>query len=156
MKNVRKMWFLSNFEGFFLYKPHFFHIFLNEIPRYHIVEMGVNHLTKEREDDHRKDFKTINSSSLFHVAVFTSNCTTFKASPRLCLCDACVVEYSLYELFRSYEIQVQQLNSVNLRQNEPPPEIVGEEEVCDFVMPDSVVAVAAPKSSADSVVDQSS
>ena len=92
---------------------------LNEIPRYHIVEMGVNHLTKEREEDHRKDFKTINGSSSFHVAVFTPNCTTFKASPRLCLCDACVVEYSLCELFRSYEIQVQQLNSVNLRQNEP-------------------------------------
>ena len=28
---------------------------------------------------------------------------------------------------------------------------MGEEEVCDFVMPDSVVAVAAPKSSADTV-----
>ena len=43
---------------------------------------------------------------------------------------------------------MQELNTINIRRaEEPPPEVVGEEEVNEFIMPDSIVAVAAPKKS---------
>ena len=123
----------------------------NEIPKYH-MEIEETFLNEERDEDHRKVFKTIEGSSDFHVIIFTPHSNKFKASPRLCLCNQCHSVYGSCDLFTLYEIRVQELNSTSLRSNiPPPPEIVGEEEVSDFVTPGTIVAAAAPKFSTDTV-----
>ena len=70
----------------------------------------------------------------------------------LCICDKRIVDYGLCQLV-SYEIQVQELNSINLRSEvPPPPEITGEELVIEFILPEFVVAVAADANLMDTVV----
>ena len=114
--------------------------------------MEESALEKERDADHRKKFKTVQGSADFQVMIFTPNTNTFKASPRLCLCDLCSLNYGSCALFQTYELQVQILNKVSLRNSiPPPPEIVGQEKVNDFVSVGTYVAVAAPKESADTV-----
>ena len=39
----------------------------------------------------------------------------FKASPRICICSECMVEYGLCSLFRNYQLIVQELNKISLR-----------------------------------------
>lgn len=65
------------------------------------------------------------------------------------MCDLCVQNYGSCPLFKSYEIKVKHLNVINLRDTEEPQsEIVGQEKVdSEFILPGSVVAVAAPKKS---------
>ena len=86
--------------------------------------------------------------------IFTPNSKSFRASPRLCLCDQCKVDYESCSLFNSYELQVQELNQISLRSNIPPlppPEIVGQEAANEFIPVGSYVAVAAPVSSKDTI-----
>lgn len=117
-----------------------------ESPSYHIKEILVDDLMKERNNDRRRIFKRIDGSNGFQVAIFKPSSNTFIASPRLCICDECKVEIGSCSLYSSYEIQVQELNPLFLRNiDEPAPEIVGKEEVSDFITVDSVVAVPAPK-----------
>ena len=77
-----------------------------ECPKYHICEIKEEPLKKERDEDHRRVFKTVDGSSEFHVCVFSPNSTHFKASPRLCMCEKCVVKYGSCDLFTAYELQV--------------------------------------------------
>ena len=63
----------------------------------------------------------------------------------------CIVEYGSCSLFKSHTIEVQELNTVHLRIDKPPPEIVGQENVNKFITPQSVIAVAAPKTSTDTI-----
>ena len=125
-----------------------------ESPRYHVQELPVDVLYEERMKDHRsKDFsRSVSGSSEFHIAIFTPNAEEFKAAPRLCMCDLCMNEYGSCQLFESYSLRVQDLHQPNLRSvEEPQPEVVGEETVNDFILPDTIVAVAAPKKSIDTV-----
>ena len=108
----------------------------NNAPQYHIVEIEEAALNEERERDLRRVYKTIHGSSEFHIMIFTPNSKSFRASPRLCLCDQCKVDYGSCSFFNSYELQVQELNQISLRSNippPPPPEIVGQEAVNEFI-----------------------
>ena len=70
--------------------------------------------------------------------------SSFRASPRLCICDECKTNYDSCALFSEYELCVHELRDIPLRSdNPPPPEVVGEEEVDGFVTPGSFIAVAA-------------
>ena len=84
------------------------------------------------------------------ILVFSPNETRFKAGPQLCLCDKCKVEFGFCELFSSHHLQIQELISIRLRSEvAPPPKIVGEYHVDEFILPNSVVAVAVDANSID-------
>ena len=117
-------------------------------PQYHIVEIQESILQEERGYRRKKTWKTITGSSVFHVAVFTPHAAHFKASPRLCMCPQCMMLYGSCNLFEAYKIEVVTSKTPALRNDmPPPPEIVGQEKVSDFVHVGTYVAVAAPKSS---------
>ena len=119
----------------------------NTSPQYHIVEILDSSLMEERNSRRRMKFPTITGSSDWHVLIFTPNASEFKASPRLCMCDQCLVTYGSCSLFQSYAVRVETINVPTLRNDVlPPPEILGEEEVIEFVNEGTFVAVAAPKS----------
>ena len=81
-----------------------------------------------------------------------SNNYVIKASTRLCMCEKCMLEYGLCELSAEYELRIQHLTIKNLRSDlPPPPDVVGEEEADDFIVPLSVVAVAPGTKSVDSI-----
>ena len=123
-----------------------------ESPAYHIVEIKESALKEERDADRRITFKTIEGSSSFHVMVFSPNATTFKAAPRLCLCDHCKLDYGSCTLFKSYELKIKELAPTSLRSNvSAATETVGEEVVNEFIMPGTFVAVPAPKQHQDMV-----
>ena len=84
---------------------------------------------------------------MYRIFTLAPHTNGFKASPRLCMCEQCMITYGSCSLFQSYEIQVQTLNTPALRNDvPPPPEVVGQEEVNEFVSVGTYVAVAAPKS----------
>ena len=118
----------------------------NTSPSYHIVEIEEKPSEEERDLDHRKVFSTVDGSSSFHVIIFTPHSTTFRASPRLCLCEKCDKEYGSCELFVEHELKVLEIKPAALRSNvPPPPEVIGQEEVNDFIQPGTYVAVTAPQ-----------
>ena len=58
-----------------------------------------------------------------------------------------MVSYGTCSLFQAYQLDMQMLKTPALRNDlPPPPEVVGQEEVNEFVSVDTFVAVAAPKS----------
>ena len=61
-------------------------------PVYHCHEMKVKQLEEERQRNRYRKFDTVEGSSSFHVMVFQPNSQTFRASPRLCVCDSCVLK----------------------------------------------------------------
>ena len=116
----------------------------NSDPKYDIREIDVQELTAIRSKRNRMVFKTVHGSDSFHVMVFKPNASTFRASPRLCICDECKADYGSCSLFSEYELCVHELRDIPLRSDvPPPPEVVGEEEVDGFVTPGSIIAVAA-------------
>ena len=52
---------------------------------------------------------------MFQVAVFTPNSETFKAAPRLCLCDSCLSKYVSCKMFKTYQLHWTQLKANFLR-----------------------------------------
>eukprot|EP00794_Sanderia_malayensis_P019611 gene19611-21542_t len=116
----------------------------NMKPAYHIKEVEVEELEELRCKRRKKVFKTVDGSSTFHVLVFKPKESFFLASPRLCICDECKHDYGSCSLFSQHELNVQELRDIPLRSDDPPPaEIVGEEAVDDFILPDSFAAIAA-------------
>ena len=77
-----------------------------ECPNYHIREIAEDSLDEARDEANRNIYKTVDGSSEFHVCIFSPNKTEFKASPRMCMCEKCIVQYGSCELFMSYELQV--------------------------------------------------
>ena len=120
----------------------------NNSPQYHIVEIPESVLQEQRNSRRRTKFKTIVGSSDFHVAIFTPNADHFKASPRLCLCNQCMVNYGSCSLFQPYKLQAQVINVPVLRNDiSPPMEILDQnEEVNEFVRVGTYVAIAARRS----------
>ena len=115
--------------------------------------------TKELKDRWGEDtilsVKTIDGSSKFQVVVFTPDIKQIKATPRLCICDNCLVNYGTCDRFTSHDMSILHLNKVALRSstkldssnNENTDETVAKE----FVVPGTVVALAADSSSIDTV-----
>ena len=117
----------------------------NISPAYHIIEILESCLMEERDARRRNNFKTIVGSSEFHIAIFTPNADHFKASPRLCMCDRCMVTFGSCALFKAYELQVKTLNTPSLRSDVPPPleTISKDDAVNEFVAVGTYVVVAA-------------
>ena len=91
--------------------------------------------------------------------LFAPDALTFRAAPRLCLCDLCRVNYGSCELFEEYEIPVTHLKSTSVRSvrmpvtdpaaNEMPSN--ASEEMIEFIQPGTVCAIAPAESSCDPV-----
>ena len=111
-------------------------------PDYHIVEITESLIADVKSSIKNKVYKTIEGSSSWQACVFKPGHTTFQASPRLCICQQCKVDYGSCSLFKEYEIQMQTLIEKVLRSDPPPPTTdFGEEDVNDFICPSTVVAV---------------
>ena len=97
------------------------------------------------------------------MLIFKPGDKLLRAAPRLYLCDSCKVEYGSCSLFQEYELSSYVLNPASLCSGilppmEPPVEdfvedIDDEEEssASNFIVENSVVAVAAPPKSIDTI-----
>lgn len=116
----------------------------NTSPPYSVDEILIDDLNEEREEDHKRVFKTVPGSSTFHVMIFEPNISTFKASTRLCLCSQCKSKYGSCLLFIDYSLQVQELNTTSLRSRETAStNVIDNDEVNDFIVPGTYVALRA-------------
>ena len=73
-----------------------------------------------------------------------------KASPWLCVCVKCQIEYGSYELFSQYILEVEQVKKMNVRSAQTE-EFLEESVVNEFLMADSICAIAADSRSSDTV-----
>ena len=135
--------------------------FERDHPKYSCHEVTSKILDEERASDRLFRHKTIEGSSTFQVLVFKPDSETFKAAPRICICELCNKEYGSCSLFTEYSLNVQALNKVSLRSNfhEHVEDGIGEEDdddnednnINDFFLPGSICAVAASDDSGDTV-----
>ena len=77
-----------------------------------------------------------------------------KASPRLCICEKCPVDYGSCSLFEEYDLVVQQLKQTCLRSGmvgienlgiefDDDMEVQKEQAASEVLVPDTVVALVA-------------
>ena len=127
----------------------------HESPEYHIKEITVDELKKERAVRRKKVFKTIIGSASWHVMVFKPGQSHFLASPRLCICEQCIVEYGSCDLFSHHQLYTEEVCDMPLCSDDPSPtttEILGSNEDFDgFIVPGTYVAVAADRTHEDVV-----
>ena len=74
-------------------------------------------LDEERSLDRLEKVETVRGSDSFHVMVFSPGEDAFKASPRICVCEKCKVNFGSCELFTEYSLSAHQLNKIFLRGN---------------------------------------
>ena len=124
-------------------------------PTYNFDEIFVEELEFERENSRRKVFPTIGGSSTFQMMVFQPNAKEFKAAPHLCICEKCKKQYGLCELFQSFPLVVHQMNNTCLRSADTTEPVLEQQNddniVLEFMVPESVVGVAADKKSIDTI-----
>ncbi len=89
-------------------------------PAYHIKEVKVQEIEELRCKRRKKVSMTVDGSSMFHVLVFKPKESFFLASPRLCICDECKQDYGSFSLFYQHELNVQELQDIPLRSDDPP------------------------------------
>ena len=118
-------------------------------PTYVLKEIDKKELVLLRTEAKLKIFKTTEVSNTFQVMVFHLF-SNIKASPRLCVCSKCQVEYGSCELFSQYIVEVEQLKKMNSR-SAHIEEFLEKGVVCGFLMSDSICAVAADCMSSDTV-----
>jgi len=84
---------------------------------------------------------------------FKPNQTSFAAAPRICFCDLCKINYGSCNLFQTYELPTKQLKETALRSSSTCNEVVQTETTSshDFLMPNSICALAADEKSHDTV-----
>jgi len=117
----------------------------------------VKELQKERIDQARADtrlkrYPTIEGSDRFQVMVYTPNATHFKAASHLCVCDASLQEYGSCSKFCLYHLQTRELKKTYLHSKiEPPVQTDDSNSGDDFILPDTYCAVAADKTSPETV-----
>ena len=77
----------------------------NNAPQYHIVGMKeaalISEKERERERNLRHMYKTFQGLLQFHSMILNPNSRSFRASPRLCLCNTYQVAYKSCCLFSS-------------------------------------------------------
>ena len=119
---------------------------------YHFQEVDVKALAEERAGDLLKVYDTVDGSSMFQVAVFTPNSETFKAAPRLCLCDSCVSKYGSCQMFKTYQLCCTQLKA-NFLWSQYQTELTEDTEVNNIglIIPEMFCAIAMSSTSADTV-----
>ena len=119
---------------------------------YHFHEVDVKALEQERAEDSLKVYNTIDGSSTLQVAVFTPNSETFKAAPRLCLCDSRLSKYGSCEMFKMYQLNCTQPKA-NFLQSQYQTELTEDTEVTNIglIIPETFCAIATSSTSADTV-----
>jgi hypothetical protein len=71
-------------------------------PKYEIHEILVSELEKKRVLSRLEVANSVDGSSTFQIMLFSPNKETFKAAPRLCICNECRNEYGSCTLFKEY------------------------------------------------------
>ena len=92
-------------------------------PSYYFKEITCNKLDIEHSTERLLKHKTIDGPNSFQVMVFTPNSETFKASPRICTCELCISDDGSCSFFEEFQLSVQSLNKVFLRDNFLPEDI---------------------------------
>ena len=81
---------------------------------YKFVEIDSQALAELRVEETMQSYDTVVGSEDFQVSLFPPGSETFKASPRLCICNLCVLNYGSCKLFKEYKVIVKQLKSTSL------------------------------------------
>ena len=118
---------------------------------YKFVEINSQALAESRAEETLRCYETIVGSEDFQVALFTPGSEIFKSSPRLCICNLCVLNYGSS---KEYKVFVKQLKSTSFRlqmlktldQNDDT-----QKNNNDFVVPGTVCAKAASPNFSDTV-----
>ena len=89
---------------------------------------------------------------MFQAAVFTPNNETFKAAPRLCLCDTCLSKYGSCEMFKTYQLHCTQPKA-NFLRSQYQTELTEGTEVNNIglIIPETFCASAVSSTSADTI-----
>ena len=136
--------------------------------KYYIKEISPEQLETARNDAQSLKLCPIDGSSYFRAMVFTPGEATFKASPRLYICQECKEMYGSCSIFSKYSLlsmrydqpfmrsqlnaNEQEEGSGHCEDNENDNDDDNDEcELWDFLTAGSVVAVANEKASQDSV-----
>lgn len=84
-------------------------------PSYSVVEITADSLEEDRKAARRYKYSVIHGSDSFYAFVFSPNQTSFKAAPRICVCEKCISDYGSCNLFSSHVLNAKKLNDVCLR-----------------------------------------
>ena len=104
----------------------------------------MSELTDERGSRKRKNYKTIDGSSVWHVIVFKPNQEYFVASNCFCICDQCSRDYGTCALFSKYQLDVSESLDIPLRSDDNIPfETVGQEKDEGIIGPNTNLALCA-------------
>ena len=118
----------------------------------YVKEIFVEDVNEVRCNAALKVCKTIEGSSSFQVMLFKPNSDIIRATSRICICDLCKVDYGSCKLFQDYTLQVQILKETLLRSSCMESNTSERNtDKCDFLMPESICAVAADQQSSDTV-----
>ena len=116
--------------------------------QYNIKEILSEDVECFRKEVLRKNFKTIQGSPEFHVAIFRPGNTKFKASHRYCVCQKCQLGLGSCDLFKEYEIVVKNIiPSVWRSEKLKPVQHEVESEADEFITPGAIIAVSLAKKS---------
>ena len=124
-----------------------------EYPRYYVKEIASEDVEALRRSATHLVFKTVDGSSAFHIIIFTPGVTNFKAANCYCICPKCKMEFGSCSLFDEYQLNVETIHPAVVRSEKLGP-VAEEEEDClaeEFVIPESIVAVAVAQNSLDTV-----
>ena len=118
-------------------------------PGYKFKDITPEQLEEARKEQRLKIYSTIAGSSKFQV--FRPH-QRMKASPRICLCKECQVEYGSCQLFKEYDITINHLKKICLRSTFADrigaealedDEFIDDDETTEVLIKDSIVALAA-------------
>ena len=126
-----------------------------ECPCYVIDEVKEEDLKLARNEAANKAYGTITGSNSIRSILFTPFAETIKVSPRVCLCNKCKERYGSCELFIDCYLPVTHLKPLTLRSHTEdivePFSHEGFSHVTEFLLADSVCAIASSSKSTDPV-----
>ena len=121
-------------------------------PEYVVKEIDCSLLEENRVTASLLAHPTIDSSSTFKIIVFKPNSNHLKAANRICICQQCQKGYGSCNIFSSYQIICHKLNKTYLRSKVTEQTTFAESNaICEFIVADSSIAIAAEESSTDSI-----
>ena len=117
---------------------------LNRSVQFRIIELGEADLDRRPADNMRH--YTVTGSSKFQIIIFTPYSRTFKAAPRICVCDQCFLTYGSCSLFKEYEPRSEGVESLQRTLRDPE---VPDEAPPSLLLPGVVCAILPSESSTD-------
>ena len=120
-------------------------------PKYIVKEIDSSLLVENRAAANLLVHPAIHGSSTFQVTVFTPNSNHMKAVKRISIHQQCQNDYGSCNIFSSYPI-CHELNKKYLQSNVTQQTIsAGSNGICDFIVADSLVAIAPKETSMGSI-----